>query len=116
LPTSPVNAQTHVPVHTPQVAAQLILEQMQLIYYMRSESRSVSWQKDDALIGIFVWQDFPALDKHGEFKVYKEMRIELDLNGRRFHQGWLTHQSGEVWPLTAEQVMGLCVPVPALMY
>ena len=42
-------------------------------------------------------------DEHGEFKAYKEMRVELDLDGRCFHQGWLTHQSGEVWRLTAEQ-------------
>ena len=95
---------THAPIHTAQVAAQLILEQMELIYYVRTERRCVSWQEDHAPIGIFVWPDFPALDEHGEFKVYKEMRIELDLDGRRFHQGWLTHQSGEVWPLTAEQV------------
>ena len=89
--------------HSAQVAAQLILEQMQLIYYVRTERRFVSSQQDETPIGIFVWPDFPALDEHGEFKVYKEMRIELDLDGRSFHQGWLTHQSGEVWPLTAEQ-------------
>ena len=77
---------------------------MQIIYYVRTERRFVSSQQDETPIGIFVWPDFPALDEHGEFKVYKEMRIELDLDGRSFHQGWLTHQSGEVWPLTAEQV------------
>ena len=86
-----------------QVAAQLILEQMQIIYYVRTERRFVSSQQDETPIGIFVWPDFPALDEHGEFKVYKEMRIELDLDGRSFHQGWLTHQSGEVWSLTAAQ-------------
>ena len=87
------------------MAAQLILEQMQIIYYVRTERRFVSSQQDETPIGIFVWPDFPALDEHGEFKVYQEMRIELDLDGRCFHQGWLklTHQSGEVWPLTAEQ-------------
>lgn len=88
-----------------QVAAQLILEQMQIIYYVRTEHRFVSSQKDDTPIGIFVWPDFPTLDEHGELKVYKEMRIELDLDGRSFHQGWLTHQSGEVWPLTAAQAV-----------
>lgn len=76
---------------------------MQIIYYVRTEHRFVSSQKDDTPIGIFVWPDFPTLDEHGELKVYKEMRIELDLDGRSFHQGWLTHQSGEVWPLTAAQ-------------
>ena len=76
---------------------------MQLIYYVRTERRFVSSHKDQTSIGIFVWPAFPALDEHGEFKVYKEMRIELDLDGRSFHQGWLTHQSGEVWPLTAAQ-------------
>ena len=76
---------------------------MQLIYYVRTEQRFVSSRKDQTSIGIFVWPDFPVLDEHGEFKVYQEMRIELDLDERRFHQGWLTHQSGEVWPLTAEQ-------------
>ena len=78
---------------------------MQIIYYVRTERRFVSSQQDETPISIFVWPDFPALDEHGEFKVYQEMRIELDLDGRCFHQGWLklTHQSGEVWPLTAEQ-------------
>jgi len=89
----------------PQVAAQLVLEQMQIIYYVRTEHRFLSWRKDKAPIGVFVWEKFPALDENGQYKVYTEMRIELDLAGKRFYQGWLKHQSGELEPLSADQAV-----------